>query len=186
MGPPQRRRDALQALASGCVAALLALSPVGCATPASPWPAGAPTAPSPGAGLAEPNPRLTPGVVFPNASAALVCRRGYARAVRGRLSRLAWIALKRRVYARYAIARHSPGAYEIDHREPLALGGTNSLANLWPQPIDQAREKDGLESWAHDRVCAGRLGLRTAQAQLLDWYPAWLRAGRPSTPRAFD
>ncbi len=189
-----RRRDVRQALALGAFAALLAFHLVGCAMPASPWPAGAPTAPSRGAGLAArasatgaaPDPRLTPGAIFPNASTALVCRRGYARGVRDRLNSAQWIALKRQVYARYGIASHAPGAYEVDHREPLALGGTNSIPNLWPQPIEQAREKDGLEAWAHDRVCAGRLSLRAAQVQLLDWYPAWLAAGRPRAWGAFD
>jgi hypothetical protein len=41
-----------------------------------------------------------------------------------------------------------PGV-EIDHRQPLALGGADTIANLWPRPRDtapwNAEKKDEFE-----------------------------------------
>ncbi len=50
---------------------------------------------------------------------------------------------------------------EIDHIIPLELGGSNDIANLYPETGYGA--KDRLENKAHDLVCAGTLTLRTAQ-----------------------
>jgi len=37
------------------------------------------------------------------------------------------------VYAEYGIVERSPGEYEVDHDVPLELGGSNDIANLWPE-----------------------------------------------------
>jgi hypothetical protein len=70
--------------------------------------------------------------------------------------------------------------YELDHRVPLALGGADVAANLWPQPWAgqmNAHDKDRLEDWAYRAVCLARtLPLRDAQAMFLgDWREAFDR-----------
>jgi hypothetical protein len=60
-------------------------------------------------------------------------------------------------------------ALEIDHIISLELGGSNDIANLYPEratPAPGFRVKDILENHLHDMVCAGSIGLRTAQQQI--------------------
>jgi len=68
----------------------------------------------------------------------------------------------------------------LDHLIPLCLGGSNTLANLWPEPFFgpwNAYFKDNLELWLHDSVCAGTKSLRDAQAQIAsNWVEAYKRA----------
>jgi hypothetical protein len=62
---------------------------------------------------------------------------------------------------------------EIDHIVPLELGGSNYIANLFPEPGSGSASyhaKDELENKLHDLVCAGTLTLRAAQRQIAgDW-----------------
>lgn len=74
--------------------------------------------------------------------------------------------MKRRVYASYGRTRQTGVCCEVDHLIPLALGGSNSPQNLWPQPYTgewTAAEKDKLENRLHKLVCSGQLDLTTAQ-----------------------
>jgi hypothetical protein len=55
---------------------------------------------------------------------------------------------------------------EIDHIVPLELGGSNDIANLFPEPGSGKANyhlKDELENKLHDLVCSGAISLRTAQ-----------------------
>ena len=81
---------------------------------------------------------------------------------------------------KFAVEREygmSPGFYgrtiEIDHIIPLELGGSNDIANLFPEPGSGAagyRAKDRLENKLHALVCAGQLTLSAVQAQITsDW-----------------
>jgi hypothetical protein len=139
-------------------------------------------------GVAEPDPRLTPGAVFPNTTVAEICRSGYARQERD-----VSISMKIQVFRAYRV-RYVPGRFTVDHLVPLELGGANVgrdartgrvvvTANLWPQPnFGQATAavKDRLENYLHDELCAGRIGLREAQLEIAhDWYGSWVQAGRP-------
>jgi len=75
-------------------------------------------------------------------------------------------SVKRAVYARYGIASHSPGEYEVDHLVSLELGGSNAIKNLWPEaaaPRPGFHEKDKVENYLHRRVCHGTMTLHTAQ-----------------------
>ena len=48
-----------------------------------------------------------------------------------------------------------------------------------------ANQKDGLEDYLHDQVCHHGLPLTTAQQEIaVNWYTAWVAAGRP-TPQDF-
>lgn len=129
-------------------------------------------------GVSMPNPDLTPGAVFKEATRQQICQRGYTRRVRN-----VPLTVKREVYRRYGIRFHRPGSYEVDHLVALELGGSNNIANLWPEPYagaHGARTKDGLEDELHARMCARDISLETAQQTIArDWYKAWMAAGRP-------
>ena len=136
-----------------------------------------------------PNRALTPGDVL-TTSAKVVCLRGYSGRVRNVPQ-----SVKNLAYARYGLAGHAPGAYEVDHLISLELGGSNSILNLWPQAYGtspwNARVKDGLENKLHALVCAGRLSLPTAQRAIAaDWTAAYRQfvgstpVARPATPAA--
>ena len=79
------------------------------------------------------------------------------------------------------LARYS---YECDHLVPLALGGSNAAANLWPQPNVEAARKDRLEVEMQRLVCAGTLPLPQAQREIADdWTLAYaLYVARTSPP----
>lgn len=109
-----------------------------------------------------PDPKCTPGAVFPAATIEQVCAYGYTKTVR-KVS----VSLKKQVYREYGL-KYPPifGSYEADHFIPLALGGTNDIANLWPEaagPPPGFREKDLVENYLHDQVCAGQMSLSAAQ-----------------------
>lgn len=64
----------------------------------------------------------------------------------------------------------APVAYgstlEIDHIVSLELGGSNDIANLFPEKANADpgfRVKDKLENKLHALVCAGAMTLRAAQ-----------------------
>jgi hypothetical protein len=119
-----------------------------------------------------PDRALTPGVVL-TTSSARVCVRGYSASVRDVPE-----SEKAAVYARYGVA-DVPYAHEVDHLVSLEIGGSNAIANLWPEPYAGrwgARTKDVLEDRLHELVCAGRLGLRSAQRiEARDWVAAYRR-----------
>lgn len=119
----------------------------------------------------RPDPHLTPGAVV-SIDVDKICTPGFAKAVR-RTSR----ALKLAVYAAYHIAPDS-SRYEIDHLIPMALGGADVAANLWPESFDlnggNARDKDRLETFLYHEVCARKIPLRQAQLEIAkDWRAAY-------------
>ena len=55
---------------------------------------------------------------------------------------------------------------EIDHIVPLELGGSNDIANLFPEPGSGRADyqvKDELENKLHVLVCSGSMTIRAAQ-----------------------
>ena len=88
-------------------------------------------------------------------------------------------AIKRQVLARYGLSDAVSDDYKIDHLISRALGGSNSIENLWPQRVDQSRQKNRLERRLRAAVCAGKLGLRTAQRRIkADWLQVYKREFR--------
>jgi len=58
----------------------------------------------------------------------------------------------------------------VDHLISLELGGSNDLANLWPEPYPDATAKDKAENALHALVCRGKLDLGVAQRGIArDW-----------------
>lgn len=111
----------------------------------------------------------TPGEIIPNITAKDVCAPDYAKKAR-KVS----LALKKQVCAAYGKdPKGCPGpAWEIDHEISLELGGANTVKNLWPQPILEAKVKDKDENRLHHAVCSGKMSLADAQKEILaKWGP---------------
>jgi hypothetical protein len=59
---------------------------------------------------------------------------------------------------------------------PLELGGSNDVANLFPEQAPGYHSKDSLENRLHALVCAGAMTLRSAQEQIAsDWEALYRR-----------
>jgi len=66
--------------------------------------------------------------------------------------------------------RSHGSALEIDHIVSLELGGSNDVANLFPERAPGYHVKDKLENRLHDLVCSGQVELRIAQQRIAaDW-----------------
>jgi len=116
-----------------------------------------------------PDHECTPGAVFENVSTTTICVTGYTKTVRNVSS-----SIKRKVYESYDVLYPQPtGTYECDHLIPLGLGGSNSIANLFPEsalPNPGFKEKDVVENYLRTEVCEGRIDLKDAQKQIAnDW-----------------
>ncbi len=113
--------------------------------------------------LAVPDPLQTPGATRP-LSRATICTTTW------RLDRRhVTVAMKRQVLTAYGLRWADRRTVEFDHLIPRALGGADVVANLWPQPIAEARRKDVDENRLHRAVCTGAIALATAQAQMRAW-----------------
>ncbi len=62
--------------------------------------------------------------------------------------------------------------YEFDHLIPLNAGGASSIENLWPQPLDEAHEKDQVEQQTSDGLLNGTLTQKQAVQMIWDWINA--------------
>ena len=117
---------------------------------------------------ALPDSSCTPGDILPRATKEQICVPGYSRSVRNVPT-----SVKDEAYAEYGIASHTPGEYEVDHLVSLELGGSNDISNLWPEaaaPTPGFHEKDEVENFLHDQVCAGAIPLAEAQVEIArDW-----------------
>jgi hypothetical protein len=134
-----------------------------------------------------PSPDLTPGAAF-NVTKRQICTPGYASSVR-KVS----ATTKRVVFQSYGLAGNHT-AYcddddklgcEADHLISLELGGSNDIANLWPEPyggtVWNAHVKDKLENRLHALVCRGEVSLQDAQREIAtDWIASYRqRFGEP-------
>ena len=111
-----------------------------------------------------PDPACTPGDIFPDATKAKICVSGYSQTVRDVPE-----SEKNKVYAEYGIKSHTSGQYEVDHFVSLELGGSNDIANLFPEaasPKPGFHEKDKVENYLHDQVCSGAMTLQEAQVKI--------------------
>ena len=141
---------------------------------------------------ALPNHKLTPGVASADVTPAnihsTICVSGYTSGRRhddGRTVRPPssyTTPLKREQIVEYGYMDTRLADYEEDHLIPLEIGGDGyAPGNLWPERYagaNGARIKDRLENELRLLVCAGRLGLRAAQAAIAgDWYAAYRKYG---------
>ncbi len=114
----------------------------------------------------------TPGAIISSATKAQICQSGYSKSVRNVPT-----SEKDQVYAEYGITHHATGEYEVDHLVSLELGGSNDIANLWPEaasPKPGFHEKDKVENYLHAQVCSGAITLKAAQNQIAtNWLPIY-------------
>jgi hypothetical protein len=115
-----------------------------------------------------PDSACTPGAVFADVTTDQVCTPGYSKNVRNVPE-----SEKNAVYTEYGITQHSTGEYEVDHLISLELGGSNDIANLWPEAADPRpgfHEKDKVENYLHEQMCSGAMTMQQAQAEIArDW-----------------
>ncbi len=120
-----------------------------------------------------PDRALTPGEVL-SVDVTKICTPGYSRGVRNVSS-----AEKAQVAANYKFTGPS-SSVEYDHLISLELGGSNAVANLWPEPIADARVKDRLENRLRTLVCSGKMNLANVQLRIAeDWVSLWREIGQP-------
>lgn len=111
-----------------------------------------------------PDSACTPGAILSTGTKDAICQSGYSRSVRNVPE-----SVKNQAYAEYGIATHSAGQYEVDHLVSLELGGSNDIANLWPElasPKPGFHEKDKVENYLHAQVCSGAIPLQQAQIEI--------------------
>ncbi|MDR3642463.1 MAG: hypothetical protein P4L74_02430 [Candidatus Doudnabacteria bacterium] len=110
---------------------------------------------------ALPDSSCTPGAIIATATKDQICSSGYSKSTRDVSE-----STKNQVYAEYGITAHAAGQYEVDHYISLELGGSNDIANLWPEaaePKPGFHEKDEVENFLHDKLCSGQISLPEAQ-----------------------
>lgn len=118
-----------------------------------------------------PDTRLTPGATRPVTANQICIGSGPAEARPP-------LRLQQAVFHEYGMDGAPPRAYEVDHLITPALGGTDDIRNLWPEPYTStewnAHVKDDLEDHLHDLVCGGKLDLATAQRDMAsNWIQAY-------------
>jgi hypothetical protein len=119
----------------------------------------------------RPDPACTPGAVQP-VDVDVVCHQST------RTRREVPESVHRQAFEEYGLSYTQPrGAFEVDHLIPLELGGDNAIANLWPEaaePRPGFHEKDRVEDYLHEQVCAGNMSLTEAQRRIAsDWVTVW-------------
>jgi hypothetical protein len=86
---------------------------------------------------------------------------------------------KHAVEIEYGLAPKGYGqTLEIDHIISLELGGSNDIANLYPEsaaPAPGFRIKDKLENKLHDLVCNGQITLAAARTGVASNWQALYR-----------
>ena len=115
---------------------------------------------------ANPDRRCSPGAYYTGLTKAVICSPSFRTASIGNVSE----AIEYKVKAAYGLLpRNYAHPLEIDHIVPLVLGGSNEIANLFPEKLDGQpgyKAKDRLELRLHQLVCRGSMKLRTAQKQI--------------------
>lgn len=127
-----------------------------------------------------PDRRCSPGAYYSGLTKAVLCsasfRTGSVRNVPQ--------SEKSAVEQEYGLAPKLYGrTLEIDHIVSLELGGSNDIANLYPEEAKFLagdpgyHVKDKLENRVHAMVCAGQMSLRLAQRQIAgNWEQLYTKA----------
>jgi hypothetical protein len=134
---------------------------------------------------ALPDRRCSPGAYSSRLTNAVICSPHFSTRNIRRLKK----SKKHAVEREYGLpAGFFPNALEIDHIVPLRLGGSNSIANLFPEEYAYANHapgyaiKDRLDNHIRALVCSGGMRLRTAQQRIAaDWEKLYREVfGRPA------
>ena len=124
----------------------------------------------------EPDRSCSPGAYYSGLSTAVICSSTFRTGEIRHVPESEKFAVERE----YGMTARPYGrTIEIDHIVALELGGSNDIANLFPEPGSgpaSYHAKDRLENRAHDMVCAGTLSLGTARASMAaDWEALYRR-----------
>jgi hypothetical protein len=131
---------------------------------------------------ALPDPRCSPGAYYSGLTKKVICSPGF------RTSEIRNVpqSEKYAVELEYGMPLRPYGrSIEIDHIVSLELGGSNALANLFPEPgngVAGYRVKDRLENRLHDLVCTGKVTLRAAQRGIASNWEALFRRAFGTAP----
>lgn len=122
---------------------------------------------------ALPDSGCTPGAVL-TTNVKTICATGYTKTVRD-----VPLSESKQVFAEYGINYKLHANYEVDHLISLELGGSNAIANLWPESSlipNGSLVKDKFENYLHTQVCGGKMSLSDAQTEIssnwLQYYSA--------------
>lgn len=126
----------------------------------------------------RPDPTCTPGSYDPSVTQAdlqtTICKSGYTTTVRPSSSQTD--KAKKTLYGDYGVSIGTGS--ELDHLVSLELGGSNDVANLWPEVGKIPNPKDKVENALHDAVCSGKVTLVAAQQAIAsDWTTAEQKLG---------
>jgi len=125
-----------------------------------------------------PDRRCSPGAYYSRLTRAVLCARGFHTSDVRNVPQLEKFSVERE----YGLAPAYYGAtLEIDHIVPLELGGSNAIANLFPERGYGA--KDRLEDRLHQLVCAGRMTLAAARVGIARNWPVLYRQVFGVSPR---
>ena len=111
-----------------------------------------------------------------------ICTPGYTKKVRAVPT-----SLRNQAFESYGVPFDERRNYQLDHLIPLALGGSNSIKNLFPlsnltSPWN-ARVKDRLEVRLQKLVCNRQVDLETAQRAIAaNWTEAYQKFMGTSPP----
>jgi hypothetical protein len=126
---------------------------------------------------ARPDSRCSPGAYYSGLTSAVICASTFRTSSVRNVPQSEKYAVEREYGMQ---ARLYGRTIEIDHIVSLELGGSNDIANLFPEPgsgIASYHAKDRLENRLHELVCAGQLGLRATQVRIAaDWTALYRRA----------
>jgi Protein of unknown function (DUF3761) len=110
-----------------------------------------------------PDRRCSPGGYYVRLTRPVICSASFRTSTIRNVPQTEKFAVERE----YGMAATYYGySIEIDHIVPLELGGSNSIANLFPEPGRGGANyhfKDRLENRLHDLVCSGGMSLGTAR-----------------------
>ena len=128
---------------------------------------------------ASPDRRCSPGAYYSKLTKTVIC----ASTFRTGPIRNVPESEKHAVEIEYRLAPRGYGStMEIDHIVSLELGGSNDIANLYPEKAKLAggapgfQVKDKLENKLHDLVWDGAMTLRAVQRQIAaNWQALYMR-----------
>jgi hypothetical protein len=93
-------------------------------------------------------------------------------------------------FSRYGLRDGKSSSAVLDHLIPVALGGTDSVENLWPEPAKgdwNASQKDALEQKLLGLVCDGSMTVKQAQAAIKkNWTLAYAQYVAPAAVATKD
>jgi len=115
------------------------------------------------ANQALPDSSCTPGSIL-TSDKRVICVSGYTKTVR-----YVPLSEKKRVFQEYGIPYSLHSNYEVDHLISLELGGSNAIANLWPESYhikNGSLTKDKFENYLHRQICNGSMSAQEAQKEI--------------------